>query len=182
VLRPLSLVFFISSLFFPFAVQAQTTSLFETHANLGFFDLENFMECRLDGKLVENYADFKKIIYSLRDPEASHLIREAEETDFASWVLLGAGLAGAADVALVYSPVVVFHNDWADRLATFVVTAQIGLGAWTIVHNVAEARKFNAVQRYNHVLLTKAETSSLELQPSLYVSMSSLVLGEKLTF
>ncbi len=110
------------------------------------------------------------------------MIREAEETDFASWVLLGAGLAGAADIALIYTPLTVFHSDWEDRVLTFVVTAEIGLGAWTIVHNAAEARKFNAVQRYNHVLLNKDETSSLELQPSLYVSMNGLVLGEKLSF
>jgi hypothetical protein len=181
-LRLLPLLLFITSFSLPLMIQAQTSGLFETRANLGFFGLENSMEYQMDGKPVQNYADFKKVIYSLRDPEASHLIREAEETDFASWVLLGAGLAGAADVALVYKPLVFFNSDFGDRVLTFVVTAEIGLGAWTIVHNVAEARKFNAVQRYNHVVLTKNETSSLELDPALYVSMSGLVLGEKLSF
>jgi hypothetical protein len=141
------------------------------------------MEYHLNGQRVESYSEFKKIIYPLNDPEASRLIREAEQTDFDSWILLSGGLATSLDVALVYSPIILFHVDWEDRVVTFLATAQISLGVWDLVHNAAEARKYNAVQRYNHLIERRQEDADAwQLEPSLYACKDGLVLGEKLSF
>jgi len=69
-----------------------------------------------------------------------------------------------------------------DRIMTGLVTVQIGLGVYFIVHNIAEGRKYNAVQRYNHLLVKKPEESSFELNPKIYTSSNGLVLGGQLSF
>ncbi|HXL72720.1 MAG TPA: hypothetical protein VN963_03760, partial [bacterium] len=79
-------------------------------------------------------------------------------------------------------PPVVFNSDIADRVTEAVVTAQIGFGAFAIIHNIAEGRKFNAVQRYNHLIRKQGGESSLELNPKLYACSNGLVLGGQLSF
>jgi hypothetical protein len=155
----------------------------ETQADLGFMAiLGGDMKYNLNGKKIYRYQDFKSLIYPLRDPETSKLIRNAEATDFISWIILGAGIATSIDVACVYKPPMVFNSDIADRVTEAVVTAQIGFGAFAIVHNIAEGRKFNAVQRYNHLIKKIPEESLFEINPKLYTCSNGMVLGGQLTF
>jgi hypothetical protein len=155
----------------------------ETHADLGFMAiLGGDMQYHLNGQKIIHYKDFKNLIYPLRDPEASQLIRNAESTDLASWLILTTGVALSADIALFYKPAVIFNANVPDRIMTGLVTVQIGLGVYFIVHNIAEGRKYNAVQRYNHLLVKKPEESSFELNPKIYTSSNGLVLGGQLSF
>jgi hypothetical protein len=165
------------------SIQNDTQSPIETQANLGFMYLiGGGMEYHLNGRRIDHYRDFKSLIYPLHDPEASQWIRAAEQTDLASWIVFTTGAAVAVDVALVYKPTVVFGLDWLDRITTVALTFQIGLGAFAIVHTVAEGQKYNAVQRYNHLIAKPARESSIELTPKLYSCANGLVLGGQLAF
>jgi len=140
------------------------------------------MQYGLNGQKIVHYRDFKSLIYPLRDSEASDLIRQAEATDLISWIVLATGISASIDIGFFYKPPVVFNSDIADRVTEAVVTAQIGFGAFAIIHNIAEGRKFNAVQRYNHLIRKQREESSLELNPKLYTCSNGLVLGGQLSF
>ncbi len=165
------------------SIENKNLAPIETKADLGFMAiLGGDMQYHLNDQKIVNYKDFKNLIYPLHDPEASQLIREAEATDLASWIILTAGITAAADIALFYQPDTVFHSDIPDRIVTGIVTAQIGLGISFIVHNVAEGRKYNAVQRYNHILQKHLKEGSLELNPKLYACSNGLVLGGQLNF
>jgi hypothetical protein len=165
------------------AVQNDASSPIETRAVSGFIGLiGGGMEYHLNGQKIDRYQDFKNLIYPLHDPEASNLIRTAEETDFASWMVFATGAAISADAALVYKPTVVFSVDWLDRVTTAFLTFDLALGAFTIVHNIAEGQKFNAVQRYNRVIHDQTRESSLELNPKIYACSNGLVLGGELAF
>jgi hypothetical protein len=164
-------------------VENKLQSLIETKADLGFMAiLGGDMKYNLSGQKIYRYQDFKSLIYPLHDPEASRLIQEAESTDFISWIVLSAGVATSIDIALIYKPNIFFNSDFPDRLITGLETVQIGFGAFAILHNIAEGRKFNAVQRYNHLLRKQSQESSLQLNPELYTCSSGLVLGGQLTF
>jgi hypothetical protein len=185
-------LFFSTLLFFTFfgflQVQAQsitneTNSPIETQADLGFMAiLGGDMQYSLQGQRIVRYQDFKNLIYPLHDSQASNMIRDAEATDLISWIILSTGVGAAIDIAVFYKPPVVFNSDIPDRAVEAIVLSQIGLGAFAIVHNIAEGRKFNAVQRYNHLLKDTPKESSIELNPKLYVSSGGLVLGGQLSF
>jgi hypothetical protein len=185
-------LFFSLLLFFTFfgflSAQAQsitneTNSPIETKADLGFLDvLGGDMQYHLNGQKIVRYQDFKSLIYPLRDPEASQLIRDAEETDLIASLILAADVVLSTDIALFYKPTVIFNSDIPDRITTGFLTAQIGLGVFFVVHNMAEARKYNAVQRYNHLLREASKESSIELNPKLYASSNGLVLGGQISF
>jgi hypothetical protein len=140
------------------------------------------MQYHLNGQKIVHYKDFKNLIYPLHDPEASQLIRDAESTDLASWLVLITGISLSTDIALFYKPAVIFNSNVPDRIMTGLVTVQIGLGIYFIVHNIAEGRKYNAIQRYNHLLLKNPDDSLLELNPKLFASSNGLVLGGQLSF
>lgn len=181
---------FLISLTFVGYLQAQTQSIqndshsiIETRADLGFMAiLGGDMGYSLNDQKVVRYQDFKNLIYPLRDPEASNLIRQAEATDLISWLVLATGISASVDIAIFYKPPVVFNSDIADRVTEAIVTSQIGFGAFAIIHNIAEGRKFNAVQRYNHLIRRQHEESSLELKPKLYSCSNGLVWGGQLSF
>jgi hypothetical protein len=165
------------------SIQNDSYSTIDTKADLGFMAiLGGDMQYSLNGQKLVRYQDFKSLIYPLRDPEASKLIRQAEATDLISWIVLATGISASMDIAIFYKPPVVFNSDIADRVTEAVVTAQIGFGAFAIIHNIAEGRKFNAVQRYNHLIRKQREESSLELNPKLYTCSNGLVLGGQLSF
>ncbi|HTA77087.1 MAG TPA: hypothetical protein VK791_08015 [bacterium] len=189
---------FNAKLFFPFLfsltffgfLQAQaqsitneTNSPIETQADLGFMAiLGGDMQYSLNDQKIVHYRDFKSLIYPMRDAQASNMIRDAEATDLISWIILATGISAAVDIAALYKPPVVFNSDLADRAVETVVLSQIGFGAFAIVHNIAEGRKFNAIQRYNHLLWEKHKESSIELMPKLYASTNGFVLGGQLNF
>lgn len=165
------------------SINNETNSPIETKADLGFLDvLGGDMQYHLNGQEIVRYQDFKSLIYPLRDPVASQLIRDAEETDLIASLILVADVALSTDIALFYKPTVIFNSDLPDRITTGFLTAQIGLGVFFVVHNMAEARKYNAVQRYNHLLRDAAKESSIEINPKLYASSNGLVLGGQLAF
>jgi hypothetical protein len=155
----------------------------ETQADLGFLDIiGGDMKYSLDERPITSYQQFKSLIYPLGDLEASHLIRNAESTDMAAWIVLSAGLATSLDIALVYNPPALFSSDISNRAVEFLATAQISLGLFAIIHNVAEGKKFNAVQRYNRVLRKHVEESSVRFEPKLYSCSNGPVLGGQLSF
>ena len=165
------------------SIQKDSHSIIETKADLGFMAiLGGDMEYSLNGQKVVRYQDFKRLVYPLRDPESSNLIRQAEATDLISWIVLVTGISASADIAIFYKPSVVFNSDIADRVTEAIVTAQIGFGAFAIIHNIAEGRKFNAIQRYNHLIRKQYEESMVELKPKLYTCSNGLILGGQLSF
>jgi len=178
------LLTFIGSLqFWAQSIENNNLAPIETKADLGFMAiLGGDMQYHLNGQKIVNYKDFKNPIYPLHDPETSQLIRKVEATDLASWIILTAGITATADIALFYQPDIVFHSDIPNLIVTRIVTAQIGFGIYFIVLNVAEGRKYNAVQRYNRILQKHLEQGSLELNPKLYVCSNGLVLGGQLSF
>jgi len=129
----------------------------------------------LEGKKLENYRDFKKVIYPLRDQEASDLIREAEADHFVAQMVYVAGAATAIDVGLAFDPTPLFHVDWLDRIATGLVVAQIFVGVGTLFDLNAEGRKYNAVQRYNH-LVRQEEGAFFKLDPKLALGPHGIAL------
>ena len=140
------------------------------------------MQYSLQGQRIFRYQDFKNLIYPLHDSQTSNMIRDAEATDLISWIILSAGISAAVDIAVFYKPPVVFNSDIPDRAVEAIALSQIGLGAFAIVHNIAEGRKFNAVQRYNHLLQEKPKESSIELTPKILASSNGLVLGGQIAF
>ncbi len=165
------------------SIQNNSHSSIDTKADLGFMAiLGGDMEYNLNGQKITRYQDFKTLIYTWRDSEASDLIRQAEATDLVSWIVLATGVSASIDIAIFYKPPVVFNSDVADRVTEAIVTAQIGFGAFAIIHNIAEGRKFNAIQRYNHLMRKQREESSLELNPKIYTCSNGLILGGQLIF
>jgi hypothetical protein len=68
-----------------------------------------------------------------------------------------------------------------DRIATGLFVAQIGIGVWSLCNASAEARKFNAVQRYNKVLKKKV-SAGLEFSPEIVANQNRTGLGLKAVF
>jgi len=160
----------------------KTPSLIETHMDLGFFGLlGGSMEYSLDGKRLESYREFKDLIYPLRDQQASDMIREAEDKNFVAWMFYVGGVATGADLALAYPPVPFLRVDWIDRIASGVVAAEVVVGIGLIFDNSAEGEKYNAVQRYNHLIHGK-DKETWQFTPQLYASGGHLDLGVRTGF
>ncbi len=131
----------------------------ETHMDLGLFGLlGGSMEYSVDSKKITRYEDFKFYIYPIRDAEASQLIREAEADHFAAEMFYGSGIVCGLDVALFLNPTPFVHVDWIDRIGTGVFVAQLFVAVGALFDTNGEGRKYNAVQRYNHLALEKKET------------------------
>lgn len=130
----------------------------DCHMDLGLFGLlGGGMDYHLQGRPIQRYEDFKSVIYPQRDEEASRLIREAEEAHLTAFLFYFSGIATGLDVALNFRPAPILNVEWFDRTATGLVTAQFFWAAGALFDTNAEARKFNAVERYNHVLQGKKE-------------------------
>jgi hypothetical protein len=130
----------------------------ESHMNLGFLGLlGGGMDYSIQGHPIQRYEDFKSVIYSQKDAESADMIRSAEETHASAFVLYVAGVAVGIDVALVYKPSTLLGVDWFDRAATGFVGAQIFWAVGALLDSNAEGRKYNAIQRYNHVLQGKKD-------------------------
>jgi hypothetical protein len=85
------------------------------------------------------------------------MIRSAEETHVSAFVLYGAGMAAGLDLALAFKPNTLLGVDWFDRIATGFVGAQVFWAVGALLDSNAEGRKYNAIQRYNHVLQGKKD-------------------------
>jgi hypothetical protein len=187
--RSLRTILFLSVLLAPILSRAQTNILsnpkglpIETHMDLGFLGVFGGpVEYSLGGRKLTSYREFKDLIYPLRDAEASDGIRVAEQMDFVSWVIYGGSIATGVDVALVFKPVPVFNDDALDRALTGLFVAQVGIGFWSLFNTSAEARKFNAVQRYNKLLRGK-KVSEFQVDPLLYADGNGLNVGMKTAF
>ena len=151
--------------------------VFETRIDYGLFGiLGGGMNYSLDGKKIRHYRDFNEIINSLHDEESSKLIREAQSADLVSWILLMTGIPVGIDVGLVYKPVPFLGLDWTDRISSGFVAAQVFLALGAIFETNAESLKYNAVQRYNH-LVRGEEVESLKITPQLFADRGHLGLG-----
>ena len=151
--------------------------VFETRIDYGLFGiLGGGMKYSLDGEKITHYQDFKEIIYSLHDEESSKLIRDAQSADLASWILWLTGIPVGIDVALAFKPVPLLGVDWTDRISSGFVAAQAFLALGAILESNAEALKYNAVQRYNH-LVNGENRTSLRVIPLLFADRGYLGLG-----
>lgn len=146
--------------------------------NLGLFGfLGGGMNYWIGGKPITRYEDFKGLIYSLRDEEASDLIREAEDAHYTAWMFYVTGTAVGSDVALFYKPATFLGIGWFDRLATGALVADAFWGVGMLFDANAEARKYNAAQRYNRLIEGKKE-SALEFNPQVAILQNGpLLLG-----
>ncbi|GEM_PF-1813348 len=154
----------------------------DTRMDLGLFGLlGGGMNYSMGGRPLTRYADFKGLIYPLRDEEASDLIRDAEQCHFAASVLYVTGGVVGVDVALNFKPVPFLGVDWFDRISTAVVAGEFFWGAGALLDNGAEGRKYNAVQRYNQ-LLRNSPQAVLELKPRLALAPQGPELGLDLAF
>lgn len=182
---------FILFLFFPSIVLGEPLSAppafpkdqpIQTRMNLGLFGLlGGGMDYQLGGRPITRYEDFKALIYAQGDREASDLIREAHETHLTAWLFYGAGTATGVDVALAFKPAPLLKVDWIDRIATGFVAAQFFWAAGALFDTNAESRKYNAVQRYNH-LLKNEEDAFLGVSTSTPLNGQGLCLGLERAF
>ena len=148
----------------------------ETKMSLGLFGLlGSSMEYSIDGKPINEYRDFKKLIYPLQDEEASQLIRNAEDCHFIADIIYVGGTAVALDVVFFFQPVVIFHDDFFDRVATGAVTSQFIWAAGLLFDLNAAGQEFNAVQRYNK-LIRQEEQKSESFYPGFFAGKSSFGL------
>jgi hypothetical protein len=138
------------SAFFP------TGQPIETKMNLGLFGLiGGGMRYSIDGKPISRYEDFQGLIYPTHDEEATDLLREAQDDHLVAWIFYVSGVAAGVDFALAFKPDPLLGVNWFDRIATGFVAAEFFWSGGSIFEGDAEARKFNAVQRYNHLMREK---------------------------
>ena len=136
--------------------------------DLGLFGLlGGGLEYSIQGRPISRYEDFKTVLYPLQDREASDLLRESESSHTAAWLLYGTGSAVGLDVALSFQPVHFLGVDWFDRTATGFAAAQFFWAVGILFDSNAEARKFNAVQRYNRLLRQGGDLSFDWMAPHL---------------
>ena len=133
-------------------------------------------EYSFDGKKIGSYEEFADVIFPLNDPESTRLIHEAGEADLVWLFLLGTGVVIGADVALTYKPVPFINIDFIDRIVSGSVAVQICLIPGSILGAISASNKFNAVQRYNH-LVKRGKEAGLGLQPQLFANRDHLGLG-----
>jgi len=154
----------------------------ETKIDLGLFGLlGGSMQYSLNGKKLERYEDFKALIYPLRDKETSDMIRAAEQKNFVAWMFYVTGVASGVDFALAFKPVPFVNVDWIDRIASGAVAAEIVIGIGLIFDQSADGEKYNAVQRYNHLVRGEAGCA-WTFSPRLYAENKGLGLGVKTEF
>lgn len=164
------------------AIPFPPNRFFETKMDLGFFGLVGGgMTYSVGGKPISRYEDFKNLIYPLRDEEASSLIRDAEDQHIAAWLLYVTGGAVGVDVALGFKPVPLLGVDWFDRISTGLVATEVFWGLGALLDNAAEGRKYNAVQRYNQLILKK-DRAFLELKPQVTLAQEGPRLGLSCSF
>jgi hypothetical protein len=157
--------------------------MIDTRMDLGLFGLlGGGMSYSIQGKSISRYEDFKSQIYSMGDLEASNLIREAHEAHLTAWVFYVGGMATGLDVALTFKPTPLLGVDWFDRMATGAVAAQFFWAAGALFDSNAESRKYNAVQRYNHVLQKKQDDAFLDFSPNLCLGPQSFFLDLSKSF
>lgn len=150
----------------------------DTRMDLGLFGLlGGGLEYSVQGRPIRRYEDFKSLLYPLRDREASDLLRESESSHTAAWLLYGAGTAVGIDVAISFKPVPLLGVDWLDRTATGLAAAQFFWALGILFDSNAEARKFNAVQRYNHLLRKDEDLSWLPPQVAIAPGGAQCSLG-----
>jgi hypothetical protein len=155
---------------------------FEAKMELGLFGvLGASMTYTLHGKRVRHYREFKELIYPLMDEEASNLIRQAQEADTLSWVFVAMGLPTGLDIALSFKPVSIFGVDWMDRTLSGFAASQAFIGLGLLFESNAEGLKFNAVQRYNH-LVAGGEKTGLAVTPQVFASGSHWDFGLRSDF
>ncbi len=141
-----------SSAFFPEGVPI------ESKVDLGLFGLiGGGMKYTIDGRSIDRYEDFQSLIYPLHDTEASDLLREAQAAHFVALMFFVSGVGAGVDFALVFKPDPFLGVNWFDRIATGFVAAQFFWGVGALFDGDAAGRKFNAVQRYNHLLKEKED-------------------------
>lgn len=150
---------------------------FETKMDLGFLGiLGSSMSYTLNGRKITRYKEFKDIIYASGDVEASDLIRQASEADTVSWIFFAIGIPTGLDVCLAFRPVHVFGVDWMDRIISGVAAAEVPIGIGFLFSSNAEGLKYNAVQRYNH-LVNVQEKVELDVGPRLFAAGDHWDLG-----
>lgn len=155
----------------------------ESRMNLGLFGvLGGGMNYSVGGKPISRYEDFQSLIYPLRDTEASDLLREAGELHFAAWMLYVSGAAVGVDVGLSFKPVRLLGVDWFDRVVTGVVASEVPWGIGALLDSSAEGHKFNAIQRYNDLILEKKGEAFLDLRPRLTLAQDGPRLGLSCSF
>lgn len=131
--------------------------------DLGLFGLlGGGPEYSIQGRPIRRDEDFKSVIYPLGDREASDLLRESGSAHLTASIFYMTGAAVAVDVALNFRPAPLLGVDWIDRTATGLAIGQLFWGVGVLFDSNAGARRFNAVQRYNHLLKDRDETRSVE--------------------
>ncbi|HUO58869.1 MAG TPA: hypothetical protein VMV05_11900 [bacterium] len=149
----------------------------QTKMTMGLFGILGAdMEYSINGKKLENFRDFKAVIYPLGDPEAARMIHESEEAELAFWLFLVGGVAAGVDVALTFKPVPFVNVDWIDRIATGSVAVQISMVPNVIIGAIGSSDKYNAVQRYNSLVRGDSKTS-LAPTPQILLCQSHPGLG-----
>lgn len=137
----------------------------ETKMDLGLFGLiGGGMKYTLGGKPIDRNEDFRSLIYPLHDTEASDLIRGAQDAHLVAWMFYVSGVGAGVDFALTFKPDPFLGVNWFDRIATGVVAAQFFWAVGALFDGDAAGQKFNAVQRYNH-LLSGQEDAFLGFKP-----------------
>ena len=148
----------------------------ESKMNLGFLGLVGGgMDYTLAGKPLRRFEDFEKLIYPLRDDQATQLLQDSKECHFAAWMCYVSGGLLTVDVALSFKPVTLLGVDWFDRAATGVAVGEALWGLGALLESAADARKYNAVQRYNQ-LLRKNDQAFLGLKPQLCLAPGGFLL------
>jgi hypothetical protein len=146
--------------------------------DLGLFGLlGGGMSYSLGGRPISRYEDFKDLLFPTGDIEASDLIRAAHSAHLTAWMFYGAGVATGVDVALAFPPNHILGVDWCDRVISGVMGAQVFWALGALFDTNAEARKYNAIQRYNSRFDCKSEASSAILMPDLAWGEGELRLG-----
>jgi hypothetical protein len=131
----------------------------EMKMNLSFFGLlGNGMRYSIGGKPISRYEDFRDLINPLHDEEATDLLRGAQDDNLVAWLFYASGAVAGVDFALVFKPDPLLGVNWFDRIATGFVAAQVFWTGGAIFEGDAEARKFNAIQRYNDLLKQEDES------------------------
>ena len=149
----------------------------ETRMDFGVFGLlGGGMRYRVDGRPISRYEDFQCLILPLRDEEATRLLNESQECHFAAWILYVSGGAVGVDVGVSFKPMVLLGVDWFDRIATGLTAAEVFWTVGALLDGSGEARKFNAVQRYNQLLKEK-DQAFLELGPRLQWTPGGMILA-----
>ncbi len=123
----------------------------------------------LNGKKVNEFRDLKSLIYPLHDAEASQLIRDAEDTDFAASMFFAGGTIAGVYIALAYKPMPFVGVDFIDRINTGLFAAQFLWAPSFVFGTISGVKKFNAVKRYND-LIKGRDNTGIDLKPRVFAA------------